>query len=47
MIVIIGALFRAPARFLAPAAVAFPVVLAFLFNNLLELQLPDGWWGGF
>lgn len=47
MTVIMGLLFRAPPQRLIPLAVAFPVVLAFIFNNWLELQLPAGWWGGF
>jgi putative tricarboxylic transport membrane protein len=47
MTIVIGLLFRAPARLLVPLAVAFPVVLAFVFNNLLDLRLPAGWWGGF
>lgn len=46
MIMVIGMLFRAPSRLLVPLSVAFPVVVAFLFNNLLELRLPAGWWGG-
>jgi putative tricarboxylic transport membrane protein len=44
---VIGLLFRGPARKLIPAAVVFPIVVAFIFNNWLELQLPVGWWGGF
>jgi putative tricarboxylic transport membrane protein len=45
--VILGLLFKAPPRRLVPLAVLFPTALAFIFNNWLELQLPDGWWGGF
>ncbi len=45
--IVIGLLFRAPPKALIPLAIALPVVLAFIFNNLLELQLPAGWWGGF
>jgi putative tricarboxylic transport membrane protein len=45
--VVIGLLFRAPVRKLVPAAVVFPIVLAYVFNNWLELRLPSGWWGGF
>ena len=47
MTIIIGLLFRAPPKLLVPLSVAFSVVVAFVFNNWLELQLPDGWWGGF
>lgn len=47
MTIVIGLLFKAPPRRLIPLSVLFPVVLAFIFNNWLELQLPDGWWGGF
>ena len=47
MTVVIGLLFKAPPKILIPLSVAFPVVLAFVFNNWLELQLPAGWWGGF
>jgi putative tricarboxylic transport membrane protein len=44
---VIGMLFRAPLRRLLPAAVVFPIVTAYIFNNWLELHLPPGWWGGF
>lgn len=47
MTVVIGLLFKAPPKILIPLSVVFPVVLAFVFNNWLELQLPAGWWGGF
>lgn len=47
MTIIMGMLFRAPARLLVPLSVIFPTVLAFVFNNWLELRLPAGWWGGF
>ncbi len=47
MTIILGLLFRAPPRLLVPLSVAFPTVLAYVFNNWLELRLPDGWWGGF
>lgn len=47
MMIVMGMLFRAPARLLIPLAVIFPTVLALVFNNWLELQLPSGWWGGF
>ena len=38
--VVIGMLFRAPPRKLIPAAVTFPIVVAYIFNNWLELRLP-------
>ncbi len=47
MTIVIGLLFRAPPKALFPLSLAFPIVLAYVFNNWLELQLPDGWWGGF
>ncbi len=47
IIVIIGMLFKARLQLLLPLSIAFPVVLAFIFNNWLELRLPAGWWGGF
>ena len=47
MTIIIGLLFRAPPKRLLPLSVAFPIVLAYVFNNWLELRLPAGWWGGF
>ncbi len=47
MMIIIGLLFGAPIRLLIPSSVIFPVVVAFIFNNWLELHLPAGWWGGF
>jgi len=47
MTVVIGLLFRAPLARLLPLSIVFPLVLAFIFNNWLSLQLPDGWWGGF
>lgn len=47
MTLIMGLLFKAPAKKLVPLALVFPVVLAFIFNNWLELRLPAGWWGGF
>lgn len=46
MTCVMGLLFRAPARLLIPLSIAFPTVLAHLFNNWLELKLPAGWWGG-
>jgi putative tricarboxylic transport membrane protein len=45
--VVIGLFFKGPIRKLAPMALGFAVVIAFIFNNLLELRLPIGWWGGF
>lgn len=47
MMMIMGMLFRAPPRLLVPLSVVFPTILAFVFNNWLELRLPSGWWGGF
>lgn len=47
MMIVMGLLFRAPLKLLVPLAVLFPVVLALIFNNWLELRLPPGWWGGF
>jgi len=47
MMIVMGVLFRAPTRLLVPLAFIFPTVLAFIFNNWLELRLPSGWWGGF
>lgn len=47
MTIVIGLLFRAPPKTLVPLSVVFPVALAFVFNNWLELRLPAGWWGGF
>ncbi len=47
IIVIIGLLFQARLQLLLPLSILFPVVLAFIFNNWLELRLPVGWWGGF
>lgn len=46
MTIVIGLLFKAPLARLLPLSIAFPVVLAYIFNNWLSLQLPDGWWGG-
>jgi len=45
--VVIGLFFKGPIRKLAPLALGFAVVIAFIFNNWLELRLPTGWWGGF
>ncbi len=47
MMAVIGLLFRAPPKKLVPLSVLFPTLLAFVFNNWLELRLPAGWWGGF
>lgn len=46
MAVVLGLLFKAPLKKLLPLSIVFPIVLAYVFNNLLELQLPAGWWGG-
>jgi putative tricarboxylic transport membrane protein len=45
--IVIGLFFKGPIRKLAPLALGFAVVIAFIFNNWLELRLPTGWWGGF
>ncbi|MEM9133969.1 MAG: tripartite tricarboxylate transporter TctB family protein [Actinomycetota bacterium] len=45
--IVMGSLFRAPPARLVPLSIAFPIALAYVFNNLLELRLPAGWWGGF
>jgi putative tricarboxylic transport membrane protein len=45
--IVIGLFFKGPIRKLAPMAIAFAIVIAFIFNNWLELRLPVGWWGGF
>jgi len=47
MSIIIGIFFRGPLVKLIPLSFGFAVVIAFVFNNWLELRLPDGWWGGF
>lgn len=47
MMCVMGLLFRAPPRLLVPLSLLFPTVLAFVFNNWLELRLPAGFWGGF
>jgi putative tricarboxylic transport membrane protein len=45
--IVIGLFFKGPIRKLAPMALMFAVVIAFIFNNWLELRLPTGLWGGF
>jgi hypothetical protein len=45
--VIIGLFFGGPIKKLVPLSFVFTVVVAFVFNNWLELHLPIGWWGGF
>jgi putative tricarboxylic transport membrane protein len=47
MAVIIGVFFRGPILKLVPLSFVFSVLIAFIFNNWLELRLPAGWWGGF
>ncbi len=47
MAIVIGVFFRGPLAKLVPLSFAFAVVVAFVFNNWLELRLPDGLWGGF
>jgi putative tricarboxylic transport membrane protein len=45
--IVIGLFFKGPIVKLAPLSLGFAVVIAFIFNNWLELRLPPGWWGGF
>lgn len=45
--VVIGRLFKGPLAKLVPLSAVFSIVVAFVFNNWLELRLPAGWWGGF
>ena len=45
--IVVGLFFRGPIRKLAPLALVFAIVVAYIFNNWLELRLPIGWWGGF
>ncbi len=45
--IVIGLFFKGPIIKLAPLSFAFATVVAFIFNNWLELRLPTGWWGGF
>lgn len=47
MSIIIGVFFKGPLEKLVPLSFVFAVVLAFIFNNWLELRLPPGLWGGF
>ena len=47
MAILIGAFFAGPMQKLVPLSFGFAVVLAFIFNNWLELRLPTGLWGGF
>jgi len=47
MAMVIGLFFRGPIAKLAPLSLGFAIVIAFIFNNWLRLQLPVGWWGGF
>jgi len=47
MAIVIGLFFRGPIAKLVPLSLAFAIVIAFIFNNWLRLQLPTGWWGGF
>ncbi len=47
MSVIIGVFFKGPLVKLAPMSFGFAVAIAFVFNNWLELRLPEGLWGGF
>jgi putative tricarboxylic transport membrane protein len=45
--VVIGLFFKGPITKLAPLSLGFAIVIAFVFNNWLQLRLPVGWWGGF
>ncbi len=45
--IIIGTFFKGPIAKLVPMSLVFAIVIAFIFNNWLELRLPAGWWGGF
>ena len=45
--VVIGLFFKGPIAKLAPLSLVFAIVVAFIFNNWLELRLPTGLWGGF
>jgi len=45
--IVIGSFFKGPITKLAPLSLGFAIVVAFVFNNWLELKLPTGWWGGF
>ena len=45
--IVVGLLFKGPILKLVPLSFVFAVVVAFIFNNWLELRLPPGWWGGF
>jgi putative tricarboxylic transport membrane protein len=45
--VIIGSFFQGPLKKLVPLSLVFTTVVAYVFNNWLELHLPVGWWGGF
>ena len=44
--VVIGLFFNGSIIKLVPLAFVFATVVAFIFNNWLELRLPAGWWGG-
>ena len=45
--IVIGLLFRGPIAKLVPLSLVFAIAVAFIFNNWLELRLPEGLWGGF
>jgi putative tricarboxylic transport membrane protein len=45
--VVIGLFFKGPVTKLVPLSLVFAIVVAFIFNNWLELRLPTGLWGGF
>ncbi len=44
---IIGLFFKGPIAKLLPLSLVFSIIVAFIFNNGLQLRLPVGWWGGF
>jgi putative tricarboxylic transport membrane protein len=45
--IVIGLFFKAPLSKLIPLSILFAIVVAYIFNNWLQLRLPIGWWGGF
>jgi putative tricarboxylic transport membrane protein len=45
--VIVGLFFRGPILKLLVLSFVFSIAVAYVFNNWLQLHLPDGWWGGF
>ncbi len=45
--IVVGLFFKAPIAKVVPLSLGFAIVVAFIFNNWLQLRLPVGWWGGF